>query len=178
MKLFGWVGVGIAVLLVSGCATARSTGLEPRVTALENKVQTLEADMRATTPSPMESLDTSSGSGRGSGSMSAAEMTKEDIQTALKNAGYYNGAVDGKRRSSRIWGSRRTASRASRPRKNFTNIFNNPAGDRGEHEKFCVRSRRCVCSLWVRSESEGQRDRSRKSINLDRRRGGYGARGS
>jgi peptidoglycan hydrolase-like protein with peptidoglycan-binding domain len=96
MKLFGWVGVGIAVLLVSGCATARSTGLEPRVTALENKVQTLEADMRATTPSPMESLDTSSGSGRGSGSMSAAEMTKEDIQTALKNAGYYNGAVDGK----------------------------------------------------------------------------------
>ncbi len=96
MRAYGWVGAGIAALLVSGCATARSTGLEPRVTALENKVQMLEADIRATGPTPMESLDAPVSAGRGSAPMSAAEMTKEDVQTALKNAGYYNGDVDGK----------------------------------------------------------------------------------
>lgn len=98
MRSYGWRGAGIVLLLVSGCATTRSTGLEPRVVALENKVQMLEADMRATTPSPMESLDASSSgiSRSGASMMSPAEMTKEDIQTALKNAGYYNGEIDGK----------------------------------------------------------------------------------
>jgi peptidoglycan hydrolase-like protein with peptidoglycan-binding domain len=81
---------------LTGCATARpSAGLDARVGSLENRVQVLEADMQSGAPRASEpSLSLSSGNE--SFAVDTQTMSKKDIQKALKNAGYYDGAIDGK----------------------------------------------------------------------------------
>ncbi len=87
-----WVGVGVvaAALAVAGCATTKSSSasLENRVQVLESKVQALEGTS-VTSEAPVSFERESSGA-------TAATMTKKQIQEALKNAGYYDGKVDGK----------------------------------------------------------------------------------
>ncbi len=96
------VALVLGALLLQGCATTSSSGsvmaLENRVQVLENRLAVVEADMNVSgTPSRSSSLDTLLADEKPVIPVaSASEMGKKDIQRALKNAGYYAGAVDGK----------------------------------------------------------------------------------
>lgn len=89
----------MALVLLPGCSTTKSTScaaLENRVQSLENKVQTLESGAPSSggvtvTESANMALPQTAASG-----MSAETMTKKQVQEALKNAGYYDGNIDGK----------------------------------------------------------------------------------
>lgn len=97
-KVF-FVVLGLVGLMVfSGCSTTRPSSmqsLENRVQALEGRVQVMEggplsvtgAVSTADTEVPMASIE---------GAVTVEKMTKKQIQQALKNAGYYEGEVDGK----------------------------------------------------------------------------------
>lgn len=86
----------LLVFAVSGCATTGKTKvtteeLEMRVSDLEKKVQdrdeqikTLEAKLDTTKKAEERKK------------VDATKISKKDIQAALKNAGFYNGPVDGK----------------------------------------------------------------------------------
>ncbi len=88
--------VGVVGVALAGCATVRpSAGLEARVQTLENRVQVLEADVQSGAPRASETSGVSMGSSE-SVSVDAKNLSKKDIQKALKNAGYYDGAIDGK----------------------------------------------------------------------------------
>ena len=89
-----WMGaIGVAL---AGCATARPpAGLETRVQSLENRVQVLEADVQSGAPRTNETNMSLAG-GNEAVSGDAKNMSKKDIQKALKNAGYYDGPADGK----------------------------------------------------------------------------------
>lgn len=88
------------VLLCSGCATTRSSlvALENRVQVLETKVEDLSIrkNMTACLVPDLKASDGLAAGETDSISVSAANMTKEQIQLALKNVGYYNGKIDGK----------------------------------------------------------------------------------
>ena len=88
--VFGFVGI----LSLSGCATTRSSStatLENRVQVLETKVGTLETNLASTPQGSVSMSETSAGS-----SVSCEKLTNKQIQKALKNAGYYDGNIDGK----------------------------------------------------------------------------------
>lgn len=90
------------LVMLSGCASTGSkdaASLRNRVSALEERQDALEARTRAVStdvtyvstverPAPVRST-TATGT-------SSIEMTKKDVQTALKRAGYYTGTIDGK----------------------------------------------------------------------------------
>lgn len=84
--------------VLSGCAMFVSpssfNSLESRVQHLENKFISLEEDNQA----PADIVSGAPGSeAKAAGSeIKASEMSKKDIQRALKSAGYYGGEVDGK----------------------------------------------------------------------------------
>ena len=98
----GIVLVLSALTFLSGCAStgSKETGsLKNRISALEERQDALEARTRAVStdityvsaierPAPVTTTSTAR--------KSAPEMTKRELQTALKNAGYYDGAIDGK----------------------------------------------------------------------------------
>ncbi|MEK7849566.1 MAG: peptidoglycan-binding domain-containing protein [Candidatus Omnitrophota bacterium] len=84
----------VGIIYLAGCVTTKSgssASLESRVQALESKVGMLETDT-----SSSESVSILSGSEMTESSVSAETMTKKQIQKALKNAGYYDGVIDGK----------------------------------------------------------------------------------
>jgi peptidoglycan hydrolase-like protein with peptidoglycan-binding domain len=84
----------IGIICLAGCATTKpgsSASLESRVQALESKIEMLETDTSSSGSAPILS-----GSEVTEKGVSADTMTKKQIQKALKNAGYYDGAVDGK----------------------------------------------------------------------------------
>lgn len=91
MRRIGLLVAGAGLLfLASGCATTRNTSLENRVQILESKMQSMEGTGENVSLSiPSEGREESS-------SVSADSMTKKQIQMALRNAGYYDGSVDGK----------------------------------------------------------------------------------
>ncbi len=84
------------IFAFSGCATmgkgkVKTEELEMRISDLEAKVQekddqikTLEARLETTKKTEERKK------------VDASKISKKDIQAALKNAGYYNGPVDGK----------------------------------------------------------------------------------
>ena len=87
---FGFAGI----LFLAGCATTRSSStvsLENRVQVLENKVGALETDLQSAPQGAASMSETPAGS-----AVSAEKLTNKQIQKALKNAGYYDGTVDGK----------------------------------------------------------------------------------
>ena len=87
---FGFLGI----LFLAGCATTRSSStasLENRVQVLENKVGALETDLQSTPQGSASMSETPTGS-----AVSAEKLTNKQIQKALKNAGYYDGTIDGK----------------------------------------------------------------------------------
>lgn len=81
------------VLLAAGCATCdknRMQNLEARVNALENK------SSEATTPAAT-TMETQTTPTTAVNEVVIPETpTKKDIQTALKNAGFYTGVIDEK----------------------------------------------------------------------------------
>ncbi len=98
-RLFVVLVLGIAFL--QGCATTSSPSsamaLENRVQALENRLAVVEADVNVeATPSSAPSFDAILSEDRPATVGSASQMTPKDIQRALKNAGYYDGVIDGK----------------------------------------------------------------------------------
>jgi len=95
MKKVIFVVCGLAgIICLAGCASTRSgssASLESRVQALESKVGMLETDT-----SSSGSASILSGSEMTEKGASADTITKKQIQKALKNAGYYDGVIDGK----------------------------------------------------------------------------------
>ena len=84
----------VGIICLAGCVTTKSGSsgsLESRVQALESKVGMLETDT-----SSSGSASILSGSEMIEKGVSADTMSKKQIQKALKNAGYYDGVVDGK----------------------------------------------------------------------------------
>lgn len=89
----------VAMVIVSGCSTLGNgpslRSLETRVEVLENRVQAVEGDIQGpVVPTGEPSFEAPRSSSKNLVSVDA--LTKEDIQTALKNAGYYDGVIDGK----------------------------------------------------------------------------------
>ena len=100
MKRIGLVVMALGGLtVVSGCCSlgkkdsASLATLDSRVSVLEGKVDSLEGG--AVAPRLDREDEQVRVENTGS-SVSPEEMTKKDIQEALKNAGYYDGAIDGK----------------------------------------------------------------------------------
>lgn len=95
MKNYIFTVLGCAgIICLAGCVTTKSgssASLESRVQALESKVGMLETDT-----SSSGSASILSGSEMTEKGVSADTMTKKQIQKALKNAGYYDGVIDGK----------------------------------------------------------------------------------
>lgn len=87
--------MGIGLVVLAGCSTTKGTGasLESRVQTLENRLQVLEADVASTSTTGYSGEVLT---GKSSSGATADTMTKKQIQEALKNAGYYDGNVDGK----------------------------------------------------------------------------------
>jgi peptidoglycan hydrolase-like protein with peptidoglycan-binding domain len=91
-----------AIALLSGCVSTGSKdigSLHERVSALEERQDAIESRARSVStemtyvsaverPAPVRAA--------ASARSSSASMTKKELQTALKNAGYYDGAIDGK----------------------------------------------------------------------------------
>ncbi len=89
----------IILLFLAGCSTTGGSvkSLENRVQALEMRVQAVESGVE---PAGMESSTVAISE---TGALTAQKdqitvesITKKQIQEALKNAGYYDGEVDGK----------------------------------------------------------------------------------
>lgn len=94
-KVFCGCLAGLICVALVGCGTMRSSSgssLENRVQTLETRVQALESDQ--TTSSAVATM--SVGTSVSSSSVTVETMSKKNIQNALKNAGYYDGPVDGK----------------------------------------------------------------------------------
>ncbi|MDD5019776.1 MAG: peptidoglycan-binding domain-containing protein [Candidatus Omnitrophica bacterium] len=93
-RVWGAVAAVTLMLAAAGCATTRSTSgssVESRLQVLENKVQSLESQIVVS-----ETADESFGIREESSGVTVDTVTKKQIQQALKNAGYYEGTVDGK----------------------------------------------------------------------------------
>ncbi len=95
MKILLAAAVGMLLFVVSGCSTTKGScvTLENRVQSLENRLQVLEGDVQTSSVSGYAG-DTFVG--KSTSSVSVDDMTKKQIQQALKNAGYYDGNIDGK----------------------------------------------------------------------------------
>lgn len=91
--LFAVAVLGVAVLM-AGCATTRTStsSIESRLDVLESRLQVLEGQSGAAgeVNAQYEVKETQEAS------VSPDSLTKKQIQMALRNAGYYDGAVDGK----------------------------------------------------------------------------------
>ncbi len=101
MRILSFFACGVlAVLFCSGCATTKSSllALEGRVQVLEDKVGDLskQDNMSCCLVTDPLKEDTLSVEEAEHASVTAAKMTKQQIQIALKNVGYYDGKVDGK----------------------------------------------------------------------------------
>lgn len=107
--------MSVAVLtafIISGCGTSQKkvqsevTGIKTRVETLESRVEGVEAkqaEVERTTAEQAQALDelksTSAPAANTNFSVKARESSQpgktKDVQQALKNAGYYDGKVDG-----------------------------------------------------------------------------------
>jgi len=99
MRKFVWVLTGFAALVFfSGCSTtkpASSPTQENRVQGMENKPEVLESNAPAPGTPGTEAGSMAAPASTLSG-VTVQTMTKKQVQEALKNAGYYDGNIDGK----------------------------------------------------------------------------------
>lgn len=91
------------VLSLAGCASTKSgkprkKDIKARVDVLETRVDDIEQKQNAASAEQVSaSMPVPSDSGKSMDpGPSSSTMDKRDIQTALKNAGFYAGAIDGK----------------------------------------------------------------------------------
>ncbi|MFA4853780.1 MAG: peptidoglycan-binding domain-containing protein [Candidatus Omnitrophota bacterium] len=91
----------IFVSSLSGCATTRKNnkleiqGLRNQVSALESQLSAKDEEINSLRESALKSSEMPAKTEQRSGEVKEHPKAKQ-IQTALKNAGYYQGAVDGK----------------------------------------------------------------------------------
>ncbi|MDD4013408.1 MAG: peptidoglycan-binding domain-containing protein [Candidatus Omnitrophica bacterium] len=106
MRRLVYLLVPILVLSAAGCASTKSAkpkkDLKTRVTELEARVDEMESQSSASTQAASEQYAYSQPAVKASPVVQAEKylsagvaMTKKEIQTALKNAGHYAGAIDG-----------------------------------------------------------------------------------
>lgn len=95
-KIRNVAGYLFIVFLLSGCASVSGgKGLESRVSVLESRVASMERG-QTDEGNTLVSLDSSMGQVVKKATVKGLDWKNEDIQTALKNAGYYEGPIDGK----------------------------------------------------------------------------------
>jgi peptidoglycan hydrolase-like protein with peptidoglycan-binding domain len=99
---------GLSVLFLSGCATCRkqnsaeSQGLRNEISVLEAQVQSKDEeiaslrDSLAATQQQKISSPSQNFARKGAASKVKSRLNAKQIQTALKNAGYNPGAIDGR----------------------------------------------------------------------------------
>ncbi|TAM43191.1 peptidoglycan-binding protein [bacterium] len=91
----------VFVFALSGCATTRKNnelemqGLRNQVSALESQLSAKDEEINSLKESSLKSSEMPAKAEPKSGEVKEHPKAKQ-IQTALKNAGYYQGAVDGK----------------------------------------------------------------------------------
>lgn len=91
----------VFVASLSGCATARKNneleiqGLRNQVSALESQLAAKDEEINSLRESTMKSSEMPAKVAQKSGEVKRHPNNKQ-IQAALKNAGYYQGAIDGK----------------------------------------------------------------------------------
>ena len=91
----------VFVASLSGCATARKNneleiqGLRNQVSALESQLAAKDEEINSLRESTMKSSEMPAKVVQKSGEVKRHPNNKQ-IQAALKNAGYYQGAIDGK----------------------------------------------------------------------------------
>ena len=99
MRKFVWLLAGFASLVFfSGCSTtkpATSATLENSAPATENKAEVLESNAPVPAASGTETGSVAAPASTLSG-VTVETMTKKQVQEALKNAGYYDGNIDGR----------------------------------------------------------------------------------
>ena len=85
-------------LLLSGCATSKKVSqIEQRIAVLENKTAMIEQKQEPVVPESKDNLETTGmKSETGEAAPKDIQMSMRDVQTALKNAGFYKGTIDGK----------------------------------------------------------------------------------
>ncbi len=98
MKKLVYLIVPILVLSLAGCASTKSgkpkkKDIKGRVEALETRVDDLE--QKQTGSVMIEEQVSITESAKSQSVSSGVTMSKREIQTALKNAGYYTGNIDG-----------------------------------------------------------------------------------
>lgn len=94
---FGHVFVVLCLAAIAGCATC-DTKCSKKVDALENRLNTLEGKIQSAQPTEAATITATAETIMPT---SAAVLvtdapTKKEIQSALKNAGFYTEKVDGK----------------------------------------------------------------------------------
>ena len=95
------LGVSAAFIIsLSGCSTTRKSkdlevqGLRNQVSALESQVPAKDEGLDSSKQTSLKESETSGEVANKTGETKQPDA--KQIQTALKNAGYYNGVVDGK----------------------------------------------------------------------------------
>ncbi|OGW78272.1 MAG: hypothetical protein A2Z83_08295 [Omnitrophica bacterium GWA2_52_8] len=112
LSRFGFLAFAILLVATTGCSGSKGVkrsvnSLQAQVGVLTDEVSRLDMelqDMRSSMQSQPQSIMAPSISGSASGvgggpvyrTPSGFELNALDIQTALKNAGYYSGVIDGK----------------------------------------------------------------------------------
>lgn len=97
--------IALASLLMAGCGIgsadkladleAKSTVMEGRLDSLEEKLD-LISQKQLEIEKSYEALTTQKKGASDTVPLAAQTMTDKDIQIALRNAGFYNGSIDGK----------------------------------------------------------------------------------
>lgn len=88
----------LAGLLTSGCTLnfdEKITNMEKRIEVTEGRLDSLEARADST-EQRQATLEEELAKGKTKGDTAAISLTNEEVQTALKNAGFYTGNIDGK----------------------------------------------------------------------------------
>jgi peptidoglycan hydrolase-like protein with peptidoglycan-binding domain len=85
------------LFLLAGCATAKKENLTSRQLGSELENQPLAEELAAASAAqPLEQEAEFSAEQEVRPAKDPAELSREDVQTALKNAGFYSGEIDGK----------------------------------------------------------------------------------
>jgi outer membrane murein-binding lipoprotein Lpp len=103
-KQLWWLGLAVAgIFVLSGCSMMNKSdalsnqGLRNKVSALETQLKEKEDEINSLKDASVKSSEeVNANVNMNAVSEASPSANPEQIQTALKNAGYYQGAVDGK----------------------------------------------------------------------------------
>lgn len=96
-----WGKIALALLLVvcvAGCASTKKVSKETQIKQLKTQVGNLQTELQKKEQqlASLESQPAGSQQAETKAPISEPAMTSKNIQTALKNAGFYLGEIDGK----------------------------------------------------------------------------------